>query len=195
MTTRSLLAALAAMTVLPGTVTGQLPDWLGQTQAEVRTGLSIGSHSASAAALEVVPKLSVDVVLKRQMIPTLSAFGGYYRTAFGCEEGFCTDRDVTVVGNHGVLGVEWAPLVPRLRGQPWLRAGVLMGSTEAGTEGESPELGIGADLGAGATVSFGRLLFMPGVSYRWLKANTVSTSAHAVALSFHLGFGIELSGR
>ena len=193
---RSLLAAatLAWAALLPGSAAGQWTDWLGDSQAELRTGLSVGSHSESGAALDIVPKISVDVVFKRQVHPSWSAFGGYYRTTFGCEEGFCTGLDLSIVGNHGVLGAEWTPHMPWLRGQPWARAGLLFGSTEAGMDGDSPQFGPGIGLGAGAVVSFGRLLLLPGVSYRWLSANTTSDSAHAVALSMQLGFGIRLSG-
>ena len=138
MNTRALLGALVGVALLPISATAQLPGWLGQGGAEVRVGLSIGSHSASAAALEVVPKPSLDVVLKGQVVPALSVFGGYYMTSFGCAEGFCTDRDLTIVGNHGALGAEWVPRLPRLLFQPWLRGGVLFGSTEAGSEGNRP---------------------------------------------------------
>ena len=93
-------AVLAGAMVMPGTVGAQ-------TQAEVRGGLTVGSHSASAAALDIAPAVSFDVVLKRQVTPSIAVFGGFFRTAFGCEEGFCKDRNLTVVGNHGALGGEW----------------------------------------------------------------------------------------
>ena len=188
----AVLPALAAL--LPAPAAGQWADWLGDAQAEVRTGVSVGSHSESAAALDIVPKVSVDLVFKRQVNSSWTAFGGYYRTAFGCEEGFCTGLDLSIVGSHGVLGAEWTPAPGGLRGQPWARAGLLYGSTEAGMRGDSPQFGPGIDLGAGGMVSFGRLLLLPGVSYRWLSANTASRSAHAVALSLQLGFAIRLNG-
>lgn len=194
MRARVLLLAVVGQVLLPHSALGQLSNWLAGTEAEIRAGITIGSHSRSGAALDVVPKVSVDVVLKREVAPELSVFGGYFRTAFGCEEGFCTDADLTVVGNHGALGTEWAPTPSWLRGQPWLRAGLLFGSTEVGTAGDDPEFGPGVLVGSGATVFFGRLLFMPGVSYRWLTANTTSSTAHAVALSFHVGFGVKLNG-
>ena len=185
----------AAAALVPHTAAGQLPDWVGEVEAEVRTGVTIGSHSRSAAALDIVPKLSFDVLVKRRLVPHLSVFGGYFRTAFGCEEGFCTGTDLTVVGNHGALGVQWDPTVSWLQGEPWIHAGLLFGSTRAGTEGDQPRPGVGMLFGTGATVGFvGRLVFMPGLSYRWLTANTVSSTAHAIALSLHLGFGMKLSG-
>lgn len=188
-------AALAVAVLVPHTVAGQLPGWVGEVEAEVRTGMTIGSHSGSAAALDFVPRLSVDFVLKRRIAPNLSVFGGYFRTAFGCEDGFCAGNDLTVVGSHGALGVQWDPTASWLRGRPWFHGGLLFGSTEAGTVGDEPEPGAGLLLGTGATVQLvGRLLFMPGLSYRWLSANTASSSAHAVALSLHFGFGMKLSG-
>ena len=194
MRARVLPFALAGQVFLPHSGLAQLPNWLAGTEAEVRTGLTIGSHSRSGAALDVVPRVSVDVVVKREVAPELSVFGGYFRTAFGCEEGFCAGADLTVVGNHGALGAEWAPPLSWVRGQPWLRAGLLFGSTEVGMAGDDPQFGPGILVGIGATGSLGGLLFMHGVSYRWLTANTVSSTAHAVALSLHLGFGMKLGG-
>lgn len=194
MSIRVLLAVVPGIALLPHSAQAQLPGWVGEVEAEVSTGVTIGSHSRSAAALDVVPRLSIDIVLKRWITPNVSVFGGYLRTAFGCEEGFCTGADLTVVGSHGALGVELLPKLAWLDGQPWLRGGVLFGSTEAGTEGDDPEPGLGMLFGVGATVPFGRLSLMPGLSYRWLTANTVSSTAHAIALSLHVGIGIKLSG-
>ncbi len=190
---RPLTAVLAVWAaLLPDPAAGQWPRWLEDSQAEVRAGLSVGSHSASAAALDIVPKVSLDVVLKRQINSSWTVFGGYCRTAFGCEEGFCTGLDLSIVGSHGVLGTEWTPDVPWLRGQPWARGGLLFGSTRAGTKGDPPQFGPGIDIGVGGTVPFGRVLLLPGVSYRWLSANTASNTAHAVALSLQLGLGVRL---
>jgi hypothetical protein len=158
----------------------------GQTDLELRGGLAVGSHTGTAAGLDFAPALSYQALVLRQMKPGLSLYGGYVRTAFGCEEGFCVDRDLTVGGNHVTLGVEMR------RGSPWLRLGLLVGSTEVGTEGESPNAGIGIHAGAGFAVGSGRVRFLPGVSYRWLSANTPSTSDHAVALALDLGVRVRL---
>ncbi len=159
-----------------------------QTQAELRGGLTVGSISNSAAALEIAPSMSFDIVVRRQIHPRIAAFGGYFRTAFGCEEGYCKEKEITITGNHGALGVEWG------RGGPWVRLGLLFGSTRAGSEGESPDLGVGVHGAAGLSVGTGRFRFLPGVSYRWLSANTPSNSAHAVALALDLGVGIQVGG-
>ncbi len=159
-----------------------------QTQAEVRGGLTVGSHSASAAALDIAPAVSFDVVIKRQVTPSIAVFGGFFRTAFGCEQGFCKDRNLTIVGNHGALGGEWG------MGSAWLRGGVLFGSTRVGTEGEPAEMGVGAHAAAGLNIGIGRLRFLPGVSYRWMSAATATSTDHAIALALDLGFGIRLGG-
>lgn len=181
MSTRILVATVAGVALTPASAAAQF-------QAEVRGGLTVGSHSGSAAALDVAPAMSFDVVVKRQLMPSVAIFGGFFRTSFGCEEGFCKDRDILVVGNHGALGAEWSG------GVPWIRAGLLFGTTEAGTLGEAPTAGIGLHAAAGLSVGSGRFRFLPGVSYRWLSANTASASDHAVALALDLGFGIRMGG-
>ncbi len=175
------LAVLAVAMLLPAALGAQ-------TQAEVRGGLTVGSHSASAAALDIAPAVSFDVVIKRQVTPSIAVFGGFFRTAFGCEEGFCKDRNLTIVGTHGALGGEWG------MGSAWLRGGVLFGSTRVGTEGEPAEPGVGAHAAAGLNIGIGRLRFLPGVSYRWMSAATATSTDHAIALALDLGFGIQLGG-
>lgn len=157
-----------------------------QTHAEVRGGLTVGSHTATAAGLDIAPDLSFEALLVRQLRPWLGIYGGYMRTAFGCEEGFCLDRGLTVTGNHLVLGGEMR------RGRPWLRLGLLFGVAEVGSEGEDPEAGIGIHAGAGLTVGVGRIRFLPGFSYRWMAAGTASSSGHAVAVALDLGVGVRL---
>ena len=184
MNNRTMVAALASLAGAGFTPASAVA----QMQAEVRGGLTVGSHSGSAAALDIAPAVSFDVVVKRQMMPSIAVFGGFFRTAFGCREGFCKDREIVVVGNHGALGAEWS------HGAPWIRAGVLFGTTQAGNEGEAPEAGIGLHAAAGLAIGAGRFRFLPGVSYRWLSASTPSSSDHAVALALDLGFSIQMSG-
>ncbi len=164
------------------------PGGLSGLQVEVRGGLTVGSHSASAAALDIAPELSFEALVKRSFTPRLSAFAGFVRTAFGCEEGFCRDKNISIVGNHGALGGELN------YGTPWLRGALLVGATRAGEEGEDPEIGVGFQFGAGLAIGAGTFRFLPGVSYRWLSANTASASDHASALTVELGFGYALGG-
>lgn len=158
----------------------------GQTQAELRGGLTVGSHTATAAGLDFAPKPSYEALVLRRITPRLSVYGGYVHTAFGCEEGFCLDRDLTVTGNHGVLGAEVRG------GGAWLRLGFLYGAVEVGTEGEPADPSPGIHAGAGFTFGSGRVRFLPGLSYRWLSAKTSSSSDHAVAVAVDLGVAIRL---
>ena len=160
----------------------------GQTHAEVRGAYTIGSHTATAAGMEKAPAVSFEVLVIRQVTPLFSVYGGYARTAFGCEEGFCVDLSPTITGNHGVLGAQahkaWA----------WARVGVLFGKTEVGSGGESPDMGPGLHVGVGGLVGTGRLQLTPGVSFRYLSASTPSSSDHAVALGLDLGVRVRLGG-
>ena len=132
--------------------------------------------------------MSFDVVVKRQMTPAIAVFGGFFRTAFGCEEAFCKTERSRSWGTTERSGRRWS------HGAPWIRAAVLFGTTQAGTEGEAPEAGIGLHAAAGLAIGAGRFRFLPGVSYRWLSASTPSASDHAVALALDLGFGIQMGG-
>ena len=130
-------AGLIVMALGAGLVHGPAA---GQTHAEFRGGLTVGNHTATAAGLDFAPALSYEALVVQRITPRLSVYGGYVRTAFGCEEGFCLDRDLTVTGNHGVLGGEAGI------GGAWVRLGVLFGVTEVGTEGEPADPGPGAEV-------------------------------------------------
>ena len=169
----------------------------GQIQVEARGGLTVGSHSLSGAALDIVPAVSLDVMVRRQIVESISVYGGFIRTSFGCEEGFCVDQEpsITVVGNHGVLGAEWAPAgMSESPARPWVRLGVMFGSTKAGTLGHDPNPGIGIHGAAGLSVGSGQFRFLPGVSYRWMSANQEDDKGHAVAVAVDVGFAYRLGG-
>lgn len=157
----------------------------GQTIAELRGGYTVGSHSGTAAGLDNAPKISYEALVIHRLTPLFSVYGGFARTSFGCEEGFCLDRDLTVTGNNGILGAE-----ARLAAA-WLRLGLLFGKTEVGTEGEAPDMGPGIHVGAGFTLGTGRISLRPGVSIRRMAASTPSSSDHAVALSAEIGVGFR----
>ncbi len=163
----------------------------GQMQAEVRGGLTIGSNSGSAAALDIAPSISFDVVVRRQIHSRFAVFGGYYRTAFGCNEGYCKDQDpsITFVGNHGALGIEWGS------GGPWLRTGIMVGTTAAaGSLGDPPSIGIGVHAAGGLTVGSGRFRFLPGLSFRRMQMKSESDDDRVYAMSLDMGFAYQLGG-
>jgi len=160
----------------------------GQTFAELRGGATVGSHSGTAAGRENEPSPSFEALVLRQVTPLFRIYGGFARTSFGCKEGFCLDRNLTITGNHGVLGAE------AHKAGAWLRLGLLVGKVEVGTEGESPDLGPGLHIGAGFALGSARVSLRPGVTYRWLSANTPSASDHAVALGADLGISVRFGG-
>lgn len=170
-----------------------------QMQVEARGGLTVGNHTAHYSGLELAPGVSVDVVIRRQILRSLAVYGGYFRTSFGCEVAYCEGLDMTVVGNHGALGAEWSPPGMEERpAQPWVRAGVMFGSTEA-TSAERPldvpaDPGIGFHMAAGLSVGSGRFRFLPGVSYRRLSATQGDDEATAVAVAVDVGFAYRLGG-
>lgn len=170
-----------------------------QMQVEARGGLTVGNHTAHHSGLDIVPGVSVDVVIRRQILRSLAVYGGYFRTSFGCEESFCLDKDITVVGNHGALGAEWSPPGMEERpARPWVRAGIMFGSTEA-LDAKVPldvpaDPGIGFHMAAGLSVGSGRFRFLPGVSYRRLAATQGDDEATAVAVAVDVGFAYRLGG-
>lgn len=177
--------ARAALALITGLALGPVST-AGQTHVEGWGGLAVGSYTATAAGLDLAPRLSFQALVSRGITPRLSLYGGYARTAFGCEEGFCLDRSLTVAGNHGVLGVQ-------VGGEgPWLRLGLMMGSVAVGSEGEAADLGAGIHGSAGLTLGSGRVGFLPALSYRWLSANDALGSGHAVALALELGVRYRL---
>jgi len=157
-----------------------------QTIVEAWGGLAVGSHTATAAGLDLAPRPSFQALVFREMTPRVGLFGGYSHTAFGCEEGFCLDRDLTVTGRHGIVGVELG------RDGPWLRLGLLLGTVEVGSEGEASDLGPGAQVSVGLTLGSSRVRFLPALSYRWLSAGSGVGAAHAVALALELGASYRL---
>lgn len=155
-----------------------------QIYAEVRGGTAVGSHTATAAAMELEPGLSVAGMISLQTSGVLSLYAGFVRTQFGCSNGFCTDRDITFAGNDARLGLSLS------RGGPWMQVGLLYGGT--GTDGDKLNGGIGVEAGLGLAFSAGKLRFSPGLIYRRHNASTAIRKDHAVSLSLDLGIGFQL---
>ena len=146
----------------------------------------VGNHTATAAGLEWAPEPSYEVRVTREVHPGVALSGGYVRTSFGCEEGFCRGSEPTVAGNHAAVGVQVS------RGPLWARVGLLYGAIRVGSEGEAAVAGLGFEAGAGVRIPIGRLSFGPGVSWRRMAADTPSRSDRAVALGIDLGVRLEL---
>ena len=155
-----------------------------QIYAEVRGGTAVGSHTATAAAMELEPGLSVAGLISLQTSGALGLYAGFVRTQFGCTNGFCTDREITFTGNNARLGLSLT------RGGPWMQLGLLYGGT--GTDGDNLNGGIGFEAGLGLAFSAGKIRFSPGLIYRRHNASTAIRKDHAVSLSFDLGIGLRL---
>jgi hypothetical protein len=162
-----------------------------QLTIEARGGFSIGNDEAAASRLEPRPRPAVSLVVEYPATRLLSAYAGFSRAAFGCEEGFCTDRDVSFASSGVDAGVRLH--LPRL---PWLRAGVLYHSltttTHAGpAPGESSSgKGFGYELGAGFTIPVVRgVRLLPGLAYRTHSAESgdhVSIAAAELGVAFRM---------
>jgi len=155
-----------------------------QIYTEVRGGTAVGSHTATAAAMELEPGLSVAGLISLQTSGVLGLYAGFVRTQFGCTNGFCTDRDITFTGNDARLGLSLS------RGGPWMQVGLLYGGT--GTDGDNLNGGIGFEAGLGLVFSAGKLRFSPGLIYRQHNASTEIRTDHAVSLTLDLGIGLQL---
>ena len=160
----------------------------GGLRVEMLGGMTIGSHTESAAGLDMAPSASFGIGASMGVWrPDFAVFAAFQRAAFGCEEGYCVNAGHTVAGNHGAVGVEWAP------SRAWMRAGLLLGVVKAGDVGSNFGIGV---LGAGGfTAGTGKLRFKPGVSYRWMQAATeAEPDAKAIALGLEIGLDYLLGG-
>ena len=155
-----------------------------QVYVELRGGTSVGSHTATAAAMELEPGLSFAGLLLFQTSDVVGLYAGFVRTEFGCINGFCTNRDITITGNDIRLGLSLS------RGRPWVQFGILYGGT--GTASDDLSGGLGFETGLGLAFSLGRLRFSPGLAYRRHDADTEIRKDHAVSLSLDLGIQFRL---
>jgi len=156
----------------------------GQLTLDVKNALTIGALSTSESGVQSKPGWSLEASLGYGLNPSLSVFGGYARTIFGCDGGFCSGIDVKVSGNHGILGLEFN------KGAPFARAALMYGKTGV-TGADTAEAGLGIKLGAGG--SFGdSVRIRPGLSFSWMDASTADLSANATAFSLELGVLIPL---
>ena len=180
-------------------------------QVEVRTGITAGNHSMSAAAFDFAPRLSFDLTFRRQVAPGIGAYGGFLRTSFGCEEHFCLQSGdappLRLVGNHIVVGGEWSPAsMADAPARPWVRAGVMYGSAgmTRGADNDpethpKPEMGIGIHTAVGLNVGKGSFLFVPGLTRRQMAASqpreggdddsTASAYSLDLAIAYRIGGG------
>jgi hypothetical protein len=177
-----LLAAAALLAARPAAA---------QLTLEARAGFSVGNDEAAASRLEPRPRPAVSLGAEYAATRTLSVYAGVSRAAFGCEEGFCTDRDVSFSSTGADAGLRLH--LPHL---PWLRAGVLYHTlsttTRAGPDpGESSSgQGFGYEVGAGVTIPLlRRVRLLPGLGYRTHSAasgDQVSIVSAEMGIAFRM---------
>lgn len=162
---RQLVAAVAAAVALAGPAAGQRGLSL-----EVRGGAGVGNYAEAATDFQFAPRPAFGVSAAYAPTRVLEVYAGYSRTAFGCDMGFCSGRDMTFTSSGVDAGVRLsAPVI----GRPWLRAGIVSHTLDYDSsppEGEARSgqagSGTGFDLGAGVEVRLGRMLAVtPGVRY------------------------------
>ncbi|MCY3810144.1 MAG: hypothetical protein OXG58_12105 [Gemmatimonadetes bacterium] len=208
----------AALIAVLGVVAALLPAAAQSQEAlqvEVRAGITAGNHSTSAAGFDFAPRLSFDLLFRRQVAPGIGAYGGFLRTSFGCNqpETFCHQSGdapaLKLVGNHIVVGGEWSPAgMADAPARPWVRAGVMYGSAgmTRGADNDpethpDPEMGIGIHTAVGLSVGTGSFLFVPSVTRRQMAASQPAEGgggsaddATASAYSIDLAIALRIGG-
>lgn len=160
-----------------------------QVKVELRAGAAVGNFSETDANLDLLPRPTYAAAVELWPTETLAAYASFNRSSFGCEEGFCTDRDVSLTSQGVVIGGRWAP------GLAWVRAGLAVQSLDVRATGasESSEPGLGFELGAGVEFPVGDLFRLrPGVTYLRHGASTDLGDGHAALLALEVGVAVEL---
>ena len=154
---RVLLACLVGLGLGAGPTAAQL-------SVEVRGGGAIGNHLPAASGLEPIPGPAFSVGLEYRVHPLASAYAAFSRAAFGCEQGFCTGREVTFTTSGPGAGIRVH--APRF---PWVRLGAVRYGTGVDADGtsESVDPSVGYEAGVGVSVPLtGRLRLLPGLYLR-----------------------------
>lgn len=151
---------------------------------ELRAGGAVGNYSETQAGLDLVPGLSFAATAELRLTDLVSAYAGINRSGFGCDEGFCTGRDVSLASQGATAGVRLT------RGLFWGRAGLavqmLRQSSDVQTETSDP--GVGWDLAAGVEIPAGRgFLIRPGLTYVRHQVPIDDVDAHAALLALEVG--------
>jgi hypothetical protein len=160
----------------------------GQTFAvEARAGGAVGNYTGTAAGLELAPRLAGAVAVEARALRFASPYVAFTWAGFGCRDGFCTDRDVSLVSRGAGAGVRWHGTTP------WIRTGLVYHSLHvrsvAGEESGDPALGF--EVAGGASIRVGRgLELTPQLSYTRHPART-EQRGHAALLGAGLGLRLR----
>ena len=168
------LIILIVLSLIPVTGDGQT------VELEARGGMSIGSHSTTFAALEVLPQPMGELLVKKSWRNLAFVIGGLY-SGFGCAEGFCSgSRTMRIRHYSATAGLELR------EGIAWFRGMAGMGMSEIrGIRDRGPA----ANLAAGVRIPVGPLTVAPGVTYRWMQSES-----ETIVLDAGLGFTYSIGG-
>lgn len=139
-------------------------DAAAQLAVEVRGGAVIGNHLPAAAGMDAIPGPAFGAGLEWRAHPLASVYAAFSRAQFGCEDGFCSGRNVRFSTSGVGAGVRLHP--GRL---PWLRLGATLYGTEADADGaaDRTDAALGFEAGTGLSVPLGRRFrLLPGVYLR-----------------------------
>lgn len=181
-------AALAGAVVLAAV--SPAPAAAQQVIVELLGGAAIGNYTDTDAGLDVVPGPAFGVLLELRPTETLAGYAGFTRSSFGCEEGFCSGRDVSMTSQGIVLGGRWAP------GIPWVRAGLAFQGLTLRAEGPDSRFdpGPGFEVAAGVEVPLWRQIRVrPGVTWLRHDASTELGGGHVSLLAFQVGVAMGVA--
>lgn len=156
---------------------------------ELRAGAAVGNYTETDAGLDIVPAPSFAAVAELRLTESVAGYAGLTRSAFGCEEALCANRDMSLASQGLVVGARYAP------GVLWARAGlvaqVLRISSDVRTETRDP--GIGWDVGGGLDVPVGRgFRVRPGITYLRHGVPTADGDEHVALLAVEVGVAYGL---
>lgn len=183
----ALALAVALVFTAPATAGAQ------QLKAELKAGAAVGNYTDTHAGLDVLPQPTYGALLELWPTETLAAYVGFTRASFGCREGFCTDRDVSLTSQGLVAGGRWAPDLPL---GPWVRGGVALQGLDIQATGADERVnpGLGFELGGGIDFPVGGTFrIRPGLTWLRHQASTTLGNGHVALLALEIGAAVELA--
>lgn len=174
--------------VLPAAGIGPAPAAAQELVVELRGGAAVGSYTGTGAGLDPLPEAAFGGTIEYWPAPWGAAYVSFTRASFGCEDGFCTDRDVTLTSQGLVVGGRWA------RGALWARGGLALHGLRIQARDVDVRLdqAPGLELGAGLELPLGGALLRPGLTYLRHGAEDAGVAGHAAVLAAQLGVAVRV---
>lgn len=178
------LGALALAPLAPARAVAQA------VRAELSAGVAVGNYTSSEAGLDLLPRPAFGALVEVWPARTLAGYVGFTRSTFGCNEGFCTGRDVSMTSQGLVAGARWSP------GIPWARVGLaVQGLTiRGGGSDESSDVGLGVEAAVGVELpAWRQFRLRPGVRYLRHNASTNMGEGHVALLALDVGVAMDVA--